>query len=213
MRRGAIAAVCAFVIVGAAFVVLGLVVRDAARPTGWEDSLIRAAHRHPPPWAHRWATLFDRNPFALITLALAAVALLTRRWPLAVAGTLGCLVAVVAAEHVFKHLIEDDYPSAHVTAAAACATFAWCLLSKRRVVRLVGLVVFVIPLIVAWALVERGVHLPADAIGGLLLGPLAVGAVVFATATGIVLLSKATPTEPASASRPPERTYSSPDRD
>ena len=195
-RRCAVRA-AVITIIAAGFVSLGWAVRDSVRPSGWEATITTAARRFPPPWAHGWTTLFDRDPFVAVTLTLAGLALVNRRWSLAVAGTLGCVVAVYAAEHVFKRLLEDSYPSAHVTAAAACATFAWCVLRKRR---FVSLLVFVIPMTVGWAVIARRMHYPADVFGGLLLGPLAVGVTVLVIVPAASLAARLLP---VSAGRTP----------
>jgi membrane-associated phospholipid phosphatase len=163
----------------AVFIYIGVVARSATRPTSWETSLLTAARDHPPRWVDGWVRLFDRNPFVLLTFALTVVALVRKQWAIAIGGAIGCLVAAYSAEHLFKHVVEDDFPSAHATGAAAFATFAWCIARKRRIAELiVGLTAFAIPLAVAWSVVSVGMHLPADAIGGLLLGPLVVGTMI-----------------------------------
>ena len=181
------AAVVASIAIG--FVILGWAMRDSVRPSGWEATIITAARRFNPPWAHGLTKLFDRDPFVAFTLTLAGVALVNRRWSLAVAGTVGCVAAVYATEHVFKRVFEG-YPSAHVTAAAACATFAWCILRKRR---FVSLLVFVIPITVAWAAIAVRMHYPAEVFGGLFLGPLVVGVAVLLMVHAVSLATRLLP--------------------
>ena len=69
-------------------------------------------------------------------------------------------------EHV--HLAGRMFPSAHVTAAAAAAMFAWLILDRRA--RLTPVLV-AFPLIVGCAVIKQQLHYPADVAGGLLLGP------------------------------------------
>ena len=159
-----------------------------------------AAQQYPPPWVHAWTSVFARDPFVLITVALAVVALFGRRWSLAFAGVIGCAAAVVAAEHVFKQLL-DGYPSGHVTAAASSAMFAWFIVRNRR---FVALAVFVVPLGVGWAVVAQGLHSPNQAVGGLLLGTSAVSLTVLVTCEGTKLLVARAKPAPASPRRPEE---------
>ena len=155
-----------------------------------------AARRFPPPGANTLRRMFEPAPFALITIAIACVALLERRPKLAISGTAGCLLATVAAEHLFKPLVERrqtfhwwpwfpgrhvgyvTFPSGHVTAAGACAMFAWFVLGPRT--RL-AVLAFVVPVAVAWAMIALRLHYPADTFAGVLLGPLAVCATVVGT--------------------------------
>ena len=184
-RRTVIAGGLFVLVLATAFLTLGVFVRSNVRPMGWESTLVTVARNSPPPWAHAWLSAFNRNVFAVIVLVLAAVALATRRPVLAIAAVIGCGAAVYSAEHIFKRLLEDGYPSAHVTAAAACATFAWCLARRRRVL---ALVVFVVPVVVAWAAVAVRMHYPADAIGGFALGLLGVIAVVFSVEAAVAVV-------------------------
>jgi membrane-associated phospholipid phosphatase len=172
-------------VTAASFIIIGIVFRETELLRGWETRITSAAQRHPPPWAHAWASLFTRDPFVLITVSLTAVALFIRRWSLAFAGAIGCAAAVIAAEHVFKQLM-DGYPSAHVTGAAASAMFAWFIVRNRRVA---SLAVFLIPVVVAWAVVAQGLHSPIESVGGLLLGTAAVGATVLVASQGATLLA------------------------
>ncbi|MDP9333405.1 MAG: phosphatase PAP2 family protein, partial [Actinomycetota bacterium] len=125
-------------------------------------------------------------PFALTTIALGGAAAARGRYRLALAGIAGSLGAVLAAQLVFKPLVDRVrthrvagvnqhvvrvagrmFPSAHVTAAAAAATFAWLILDRR--VRLTPLLV-ALPLLVGCAVISKQLHHPADVAGGLLLG-------------------------------------------
>jgi membrane-associated phospholipid phosphatase len=121
-----------------------------------------------------------------MTIALGGAAAARGRYRLALAGVAGCLGAVLAAQLVFKplvdrvrtrrvvgmnehvHLAGRMFPSAHVTAAAAVAMFAWLILDRRA--RLTP-VLLAFPLIVGGAVVKQQLHYPADVAGGLLLGP------------------------------------------
>ena len=139
--------------------------------------------------------MFNPVPFAFITVAIAGIALVTRRPKLAFSGAVGCLLATVAAEHVFKPIVERretfhpwpwfpnvhqgavTFPSGHVAAAAACATFAWFVFGRGRL----ALICFVVPLFVAWAMLSLELHYPADEMAGFILGVLAVCATVVGT--------------------------------
>ncbi len=182
--------------VAAAFVfgVLSGMVWHARGPMHWEFRFISLARRIPPPAAMTWQDLFEPMPFAIMTLVIAAVALAGRRPRLALSGAAGCFIAVVAAEHVFKPIIDSrqalhhyrwyhpelgtlTFPSGHVTAAAAVATFAWLVLRRHTAL---ALVVFAVPAVVGWAMVSLDLHYPIDALGGVILGPLVVCATVAA---------------------------------
>jgi membrane-associated phospholipid phosphatase len=133
-----------------------------------------------------WIWIFEPIPFALIVAALFALAYARGRHRLAWAGAAGCLEAVFAAELVFKPLIdrvrEHDaavsgvhilrvagpmFPSAHTTAAAAGAMFAWLIFDRRAVL---APLFALVPLAVGCSVVAARVHYPADAVAGMLLG-------------------------------------------
>jgi membrane-associated phospholipid phosphatase len=171
------------------FSLLALEVWHSNGPTRWEHPIISAVNQFPLPLRGFWTAMFEPIPFALITLALGFAAAAHGRTSLAVAGVTGSLAAVVTAELVFKPLVDrvrlhvvgihphlahlggPMFPSAHVTAAAAWATFAWMILDQRS--RLRPLLV-ALPLILGWAVVSKNMHFPADVAGGLLLGPTVV---------------------------------------
>jgi undecaprenyl-diphosphatase len=180
----------------------------------WERPIIRAADHISPPAANGWQALFNAESFALITVVIAVAALLDRRPRLALAGTVGCFAAVIAAEKVLKPLIGSrqalrqyrwfhptigslTFPSGHVTAAAACATFAWFVLHRHTAV--LAPLVFAVPVVVGWAMVTLGHHYPIDALGGIILGPLAVYAAVVCTSR---LLGSDDPTAQVAAVAP-----------
>lgn len=179
------------------FVAFAALVWHARGPMEWERRFIHAAYRYTPPGATRWQALFAPKPFAVITIVLAVIALVERRPKLALAGTIGCFVSVVAAENVLKpfidarqrseryywtgpelHLGSLTFPSGHVTGAMACATFAWLLFHRRT--HLVALA-FAVPLVVGWSMVALGLHYPIDVLGGLIIGALGVCGTVAAT--------------------------------
>ena len=178
------------------YAVLCAIVWHRTGAESWEWRIMSAAERHPLWGAGKWQSLFDPTPFALIAITIAGVALWDRRPRLAFSGIAGCVIAAVAAEHLFKPFVERrqpyhwspwfpdhhrgfvTFPSAHVTAAAACAMFAWFVLS--RYTRL-ALFVFVVPAAVAWAMVALELHYPADTVAGFILGVLTVCAAVLGT--------------------------------
>ena len=154
--------------------------RHSGTPTSWEQPILTTSERIPLPLRDLLSALFEPIPFALMTIALAFAAAARGRTHLVVPGLGGCLAAVVAAELVLKPIIDrmrthpvglhhhvgniggPMFPSAHVTAAAAWATFAWLIVDNRS--RLRPLIVAV-PLLVGWAVMSKHMHLPADVAG------------------------------------------------
>ena len=170
-----------------AFSALAILMWHATRPEAWERPIITAVDRIPLAFPNDfWISLVAPLPLALTTIALGGAAAARGRYRLALAGVAGCLGAVLAAQLVFKplvdrvrtrrvagmsehvHLAGRMFPSAHVTAAAAAAMFAWLILDRRG--RLTPLLV-AFPLIVGCAVIKQQLHYPADVAAGLLLGP------------------------------------------
>jgi membrane-associated phospholipid phosphatase len=167
------------------FLVLAAVMWHSARPTRWEKPIIHAVDRLAVPFRGFWISAFQPLSFALITLALGALVAIAGRRRLAVSGMAGCVGALLAAEFVFKPLVDrirthevgthhriiqvgsQMFPSAHVTAAAALATFVWFALGRRLTI---APVLLVLPLLVSSATISLQLHYPADVIGGFLLG-------------------------------------------
>jgi undecaprenyl-diphosphatase len=167
------------------FLVLAAVMFHSARPTRWEKPIIHAVDRVPIPFRGFWISAFQPVSFALITLALGVIVALAGRRRLAISGVVGCVGALVAAEFVFKPLVDrirthevgthhriiqvgsQMFPSAHVTAAAALATFVWFALDRRLAV---APVLLALPLVVSAATISLQLHYPADVVGGFLLG-------------------------------------------
>ena len=166
-----------------ALAVLTIYMWHSTRPMRWERPIIRVADWTPMPTRDFWVDVFQPIPFALITIALGAVAAARGRRRLAFVGIAGCLGAVVTAQVVFKPLVDrvrtrvdDDriirfgsrlFPSTHVTAAAAWAMFALLIFGRRT--RLAGLA-FALPVIVGCAVLSKQLHYPGDVVGGFLLG-------------------------------------------
>ncbi len=177
------------------FVALALVVWHATQPLAWERPIIDGIVRLPHPTRDFWIGMFEPVPFALTTMALGFAAAARGRTRLAVAGVVGCLTAVIMAELVFKPLVGrvrvhfvgvehvavriggNMFPSAHVTAAASLATFAWLVLDRGS--RLRPLLI-ALPVIVGLSVISKHMHYPADVLGGALLGPTVVLFVVHA---------------------------------
>jgi membrane-associated phospholipid phosphatase len=185
------------VLVGqAAFALLALAVRHSGTPTSWEQPVLGASERIPFPIRDFLSALFEPIAFALVTIALAFAAAARGRTRLVVPGLGGCLAAVMTTELVLKPIVDrirthhiglhghvaniggPMFPSAHVTAAAAWATFAWLIVDQRS--RLKPFIVAV-PLLVGWAVMSRHMHYPADVLGGLIVGP----AVVYCTVSAV----------------------------
>ncbi len=177
------------------FVALALLVWHATQPMAWERPIIDAIVRLPHPTRDFWIGMFEPVPFALTTLALGFAAAARGRSRLAIAGVVGCLTAVILAELVFKPLVGrarmhyvgvehvavriggNMFPSAHVTAAASLATFAWLVLDRGSRLRPF---VIALPVIVGLSVISKHMHYPADVLGGALLGPTIVLLVVHA---------------------------------
>ncbi|MDQ1456958.1 MAG: superfamily [Actinomycetota bacterium] len=173
----------------AGFTVLTILMWHSTRPETWERPIISAVDGVPLVFRDFWISLFQPLPFALTTIALGGAAAARGRYRLALAGVAGSLGAVLAAQLVFKPLVDRVrthrvagvnqhlhvagrmFPSAHVTAAAAAATFAWLILDRR--VRLAPLLV-ALPLLVGCAVISKQLHYPADVVAGLLLGATSV---------------------------------------
>jgi membrane-associated phospholipid phosphatase len=173
----------------AGFTVLTVLMWHSTRAMVWERPIITAVNGIPLAFRDFWISLFAPLPFALTTIALGGAAAARGRYRLALAGIAGSVGAVLAAQLVFKPLVDRVrthrvagvnehvvhvagrmFPSAHVTAAAAAAaaTFAWLVLDRRA--RLTPLLV-ALPLVVGCAVISKQLHYPADVAGGLLLGP------------------------------------------
>jgi membrane-associated phospholipid phosphatase len=179
----------------AGFTVLALSVRHASTPTSWEHPIVTAADYVRLPLRDYLSAIFDPLPFALISIPLALAAGARGRAHLAIPGLGGCLAAVITTELVLKPLIDrmrmhsfgvhhrigeiggPMFPSAHVTAAAAWATFAWLIVDKRS--RLKPAIV-ALPFLVGWAVMSKQMHYPADVLGGLIVGPTVVYCVMSA---------------------------------
>src|SRR5262245_44719885 len=170
----------------AAFALLAIFAWHSSQPMHWERPVIDALERRVVPLRRFWIDGFEPIPFALIVSGLFAFAYTRGRRRLAWAGAAGCLEAVLAAALVFKpivdrvrvheggrfglHLIRfagPMFPSAHVTAAAACAMFAWLVLERRR---LLAPFLALVPIAVGCSVVSARMHYPADAVAGILLG-------------------------------------------
>jgi membrane-associated phospholipid phosphatase len=182
----------------AGFTVLTVLMWHSTRAMVWERPIITAVNGIPLAFRDFWISLFAPLPFALTTIALGGAAAARGRYRLAIAGMAGCLGAVLAAQLVFKPLVDRVrtrrvigvsqhihvagrmFPSAHVTAAAAAAMFAWLILDRRP--RLTPLLV-ALPLIVGCAVIKQQLHYPADVAGGLILGPTFVYCTVAAART------------------------------
>jgi membrane-associated phospholipid phosphatase len=167
-------------------VLLGIFAWHSSQPMSWERPAIDALQRHVVPLRRFWIDLFEPIPFALIVAGLFAFAYTRGRRRLAWAGAAGCFEAVFAVELVFKPLVDrvrvhgggrfdlhlirfagPMFPSAHTTAAAACAMFAWLILDRRL---LHALLLAVVPIAVGCSVVAARMHYPADALAGILLG-------------------------------------------
>jgi membrane-associated phospholipid phosphatase len=174
--------------------VLSILVWHARGPVGWERPFIALLRHEQLPMARPLVAIFEPIPFAIAVLALAWTAAKSRRIQLAFAGTAGCALAMFVTEWILKPLVDRHhqhwgsavFPSGHVTAAAAWATFASLVFDPPPQLRLAFAAV---PVLVGWAVVASGAHYPTDAIAGLLVG----GAVVYCAVAGAARASATTP--------------------
>jgi membrane-associated phospholipid phosphatase len=196
-------------------VVLSALVWHTRGAASWELPLIAALRHARLPMSEPILLMWQPVPFAIATTALGWIALQSHRSHLAISGVVGCAAASVVTERVLKPLIGRHvahsgaaiFPSGHVTAAAAWAMFAWLVIGERSRLRSALLL---IPMAVAWIVVSEGLHLPADAIAGLLVGGLVVYGVVFGV--DVILRQWSSPTihfnESTSTTRTPStRTF------
>jgi len=170
-------------IIGFAF--LAVIMWHSARPTRWEKTIIRRVDAIPVPFRDFWISAFQPVAFAFVVLVVAGIVAVLGRRRLAGSGLAGCIGAVLAAEIVFKPLIDrtrthavgshqrivrvgsEMFPSAHVTAAAALAMFVWIALDRRP-----GLapILALLPVVVGCSAIALQLHYPADVVAGALLG-------------------------------------------
>jgi membrane-associated phospholipid phosphatase len=167
-------------------VLLGIFAWHSSQPMSWERPAIDALEHHVVPLRRFWIDVFEPIPFAIIVAVLFLIAYTRGDRRLAWTGAAGCFEAVFAVELVFKPLVDrvrvhgggrfdlhlirfggPMFPSAHTTAAAACAMFAWLILERRL---LLAPLLAIIPIAVGWSVVAARMHYPADALAGMLLG-------------------------------------------
>jgi undecaprenyl-diphosphatase len=123
--------------------------------------------------------LGDPVPVALLTLLLAVICVLRRRWRGLTLSVIGVAVSVALTELVLKPLVGRHtghalaFPSGHTTGAFALATTAAVLLLQRGTIRLhisLRLLLAAMSLLlaggVAVAVVGLGYHYTTDAVGG-----------------------------------------------
>jgi membrane-associated phospholipid phosphatase len=165
---------------------LGIFAWHSSQPMSWERPAIDALEHHLVPLHRFWIDVFEPIPFACIVGGLFVLAYARNRHRLAWAGAAGCFEAVLAVELVFKPLVDrvrlheggrfglhlirfagPMFPSAHTTAAASCAMFAWLILDRRP---LLAPLFALIPIAVGCSVVAARMHYPADALAGMLVG-------------------------------------------
>jgi membrane-associated phospholipid phosphatase len=212
---------CASLAALAVFAVLAGFVWHSSHPMLWERPLMDSLENRAVPLRGFWIDVFEPIPFALIIAALFGLAYVRGRHRLAWAGAAGCVAAVFAAELVFKPLIdrvrEHDaaaygihlirvagpmFPSAHTTAAAAGAMFAWLIFDRRL---FLAPLFALVPLAVACSVVAARVHYPADAVAGILLGASVVYLVVDLSGQRRGATQSAAPTTASAVTRERER--------
>ena len=155
------------------------------RQPGWLDSAldprIQAELNRFPVLLSWLPDLGTLRPVALITLALAAACVATRRWSGAVLAATAVPAATGLTEYVLKpfvgRVIEQSFPSGHATSMFALATICAVLLvdpPRRRVPGAVRLLLMLAALILAAAvsaaMVAVGAHHFTDAAAGAAVG-------------------------------------------
>src|SRR4051794_17225082 len=187
---------------------LALSVRPSGPPASWERPIISVVAHLPLPFRDHLSAMFEPIPFALAATALALVAAARGRRHLAIPGLGGCPAPGVAAQLGLKPLFDrvptpvarvrhhlvylggPMFPSAHVTAAAAWATFAWLIVDQRS--RIKPFIVAV-PVTIGLVVISRRMHYPADVLGGFILGPTIVYCTVSAARVTTRLLESPGP--------------------
>ena len=150
-----------------------------------------AAHRSPDlNTATHWFTLLAETltVTVLAVVAVAGVALAARRWreplflALAVGGEVQLFLAVTLVVHRHRPLVShldpapptSSYPSGHTAAAIALyggvAILAARLITNLVIRRVLVVIAFFVPAVVAFSRIYRGMHFPTDVIGGIVLG-------------------------------------------
>jgi membrane-associated phospholipid phosphatase len=155
--------------------------------TSWEVSLTSFLRRHPVPLPQAIGPMTEVAALGLVTFVLAFFAAISCRPRLAVSGSLACIAAVAFASFIMKPVVARhhlhggalEFPSGHVTAAAACAMFAWFLLERLPRLRFAP---FIVPVIVGWNVVTTRAHYPIDVLGGFLVGSFVVYGIVASAA-------------------------------
>jgi len=154
------------------------------RASGLRDSL--GMH-----YAERLAHLCDPGPFALLSLSLTVLALITRGWRVALVVGAILLVPNVLTQELKTALAEDrpggplfsvdpaSWPSGHSTAAMALA-FAATVVAPRVLRVPVAMLGLAYAVMVGAVVVIFGWHLPSDVVGGFAIagGAAAIGVFV-----------------------------------
>ncbi len=138
------------------------------------------------PWTLRFAEFASDFLPAMLTLAVGACALFSRRWRYALFTLLVSVLAVWLAVHAIRTLapmprpafyglgiqwvaqgVRPGFPSLHAAGTFAAAFSLWCLPSRgpMRAALLVAA-------LVAWSRVFLGLHFPSDILGAVMLGAL-----------------------------------------
>ena len=200
-----------YVLLAAAAIGVGFLLVDVLLPVhaiGHSDEAVNdwlAAHRS---GARNDATFYGSAigdiPFipALVILTALGAAIM-RRWRVA-AFVVGAILLEVATYRLtslivhrerpgvprLDHLpVNQSYPSGHVAASVVVyiglALLITSLLSDRRAVRLVWIAAILLPLIVAFSRMYRGMHHPIDATAGVLIGLASIAIALFATRAAV----------------------------
>ncbi|MFM9925041.1 phosphatase PAP2 family protein [Variovorax sp. H27-G14] len=138
------------------------------------------------PWTLRFAEFASDLLPALLTLAVGACALFSRRWRYALFTLLVSVLAVWLVVHAIRTLapiprpafyglgiqwvaqgVRPGFPSLHAAGTFAAAFSLWCLPSRGPMHA-----ALLVAALVAWSRVFLGLHFPSDILGAVMLGAL-----------------------------------------
>jgi membrane-associated phospholipid phosphatase len=176
----ALLAACVVLTVGLAVYLAGLDHSSSWLNTAM-DPRIRAVMNRFPGLVWRLPKVGTLGPVTLMTLALIAGCLATRRWSAAVLAAVAVPAAVVLTDYVLKPyvggIVGQGFPSGHATSMFALAAICAVLLAApprdplaRAALWLLLLLALVLAVAVSAAMVTIGAHIFTDVVAGAAVG-------------------------------------------